>query len=116
MPPSGDPATVAELFTEDGAHYQPFGELPGGPYHGRKALAKFFGGFKNLFADWTHIEKRRLIQGNRAVWEGIAEGHDKKTGKYLRLPIVFVLEFNDQGKVHEKTVYVNLSMRDEQLK
>jgi hypothetical protein len=116
MPPSGDPGTVAELFTEDGAQYHPLGEPPGGPSHGRAALTNFFGGFKDLFADWTHIEKRRTIQGNRAIWEGTAEGHDKKTGKYLRLPIVFVLEFSDQGKVHEDTVYVNFHMREEQLK
>jgi ketosteroid isomerase-like protein len=79
-------------------------------------LAKFFGGFKDLFADWKHIEKRRTIEGNRAVWEGVAEGHDKKTGKHLRLPIVFVIEFNEQGKIREKTVYVNLNMVNEQLK
>jgi ketosteroid isomerase-like protein len=79
-------------------------------------LANFFAGFNNLFADWTHIEKRRLIQGNRAVWEGAAEGHDKQTGKPVRLPIVFVLEFNEQGKVREKTVYVDVHMVGEQLK
>ena len=72
MPPSGDPATVAELFTEDGVQYHVFGEPPGGPQRGREALARFFGGFKEAFADWTHIERSRFIQGNWAVWEGTA--------------------------------------------
>jgi len=116
MPPSGDPSTVAALFTDDGSHYQPFGEPPGGPFTGRAALANFFGAFKDWAADWKHIEKRRLIQGNRAVWEGVAEGHDKQTGKPVRLPIVFVLEFNDQGQVREKTVYFDVHMYEAQVK
>jgi ketosteroid isomerase-like protein len=116
MPPSGDPATVAELFTEDGVQYHVFGEPPGGPQRGREALARFFGGFKEAFADWTHIERSRFIQGNWAVWEGIAEGHEKKSGKPLRLPIVFFLEFDDQGKVREDRVYVDMHLIGEQLK
>jgi ketosteroid isomerase-like protein len=117
MPPGGDPATVAELFAADGVQYHPLGGgPPAGPQRGREALAKFFAGFKDRFADWTHIEKSRFIQGNRAVWEGTAEGHDKKSGKPLRLPIVFFLEFDDQGKVRESRVYVNVHMIGEQLK
>ena len=116
MPPSGNPATVAELFSEDGVQYHIFGEPPGGPQRGRQALAQFFGGFKDAFADWTHIEKSRFIQGNWAVWEGTAEGHDKKSGKPLRLPIVFFLEFDDQGRVREDRVYVDVHLIGEQLK
>jgi ketosteroid isomerase-like protein len=116
MPPSGNPATVAELFSEDGVQYHVFGEPPGGPQRGRQAVAQFFEGFKDSFADWTHIERSRFTQGNRAVWEGTAEGHDKKSGKFLRLPIVFFLEFDDQGKVREDRVYVDVHLVGEQLK
>ena len=116
MPPSGDPATVAELFSEDAVQYHIFGEPPGGPQRGRQALAQFFGGFKESFADWTHIERSRFIKGNSAVWEGTAVGHDKRSGKPLKLPIVFFLQFNDQGQVREDRVYVDVDMIGEQLK
>jgi len=115
MPPSGNPATVAELFSQDAVQYHIFGEPPGGPQRGRQALAQFFAGFKDSFADWTHVERSRFIQGNWAVWEGTAEGHDKNTGKPLKLPIVFFLQFDDQGKVREDRVYVDVHLIGEQL-
>jgi ketosteroid isomerase-like protein len=114
MPPSGDPASVADLFSQDGVQYHPFGAP--GTQRGREELAKFFGGFTKTWADWTHIEKNRVIQGNHAVWEGTAEGHHKETGKFVRLPIVFFLDFDGQGKVREDRVYVDGHLIGEQLK
>jgi ketosteroid isomerase-like protein len=114
MPPNGDPATVAELFAEDSVQYHPNGAP--GTQRGRAELAKFFGGFSNTWADWTHVEKNRLVQGNHAVWEGTAEGHHKATGKFVRVPIVFFLDFDKQGKVVEDRVYVDGHLIGEQLK
>jgi len=114
MPPTGDPATVAELFSEDSVQYHPNGAP--GTQRGRAELAKFFGGFSDTWADWTHIEKSRMVQGNRAVWEGTAEGHHKATGKFVRIPIVFFLAFDEQGKVLEDRVYVDGHLIGEQLK
>jgi ketosteroid isomerase-like protein len=115
MPPKGDPATVPELFAEDGVHYHPFGEPPGGPLRGREALKGFFGGFKDAWADWTHVEKRHTIAGRRAVWEGVAQGTHRQSGKFVKLPIVFIIDFDESGHVKEKTVYVDLHLIAEQV-
>ena len=64
MPPSGDPDVVANAFTENGVHH---GVNQGPPLVGREQIRQFFAGFKNTLSDWTHIEKTRLVQGNRAV-------------------------------------------------
>ena len=113
MPPSGNPAVVTSTFTENGVHH---GVNQGPPQEGREKIKQFFAGFKNTWSDWTHVEKTRLVQGSRAVWEGTAEGHHKESGKYVRLPIVFFLDFDDQGKVRETRVYVDIHLIGEQLK
>ena len=66
--------------------------------------------------DWTHIEKSRLVQGNRAVWEGTGEGHPKGSSKVVKLPIVFIFDFDPQGKARETRVYVDVHLIGEQLK
>jgi ketosteroid isomerase-like protein len=116
MPPKGDPATVPQLFTQDAVHYHPLGEPPGGPLRGREALKGFFSGFNDAWADWTHVEKRRTISGRRAIWEGTAEGTHKQSGKYVTLPILFIIDFNESGEVKEKTVYVDTHMIADQVR
>lgn len=113
MPPSGDPSIIANMFTENGVHH---GVNQGPPQVGREQIRQFFSGFKNGLSDWTHVERGRVIQSNRAAWEGTAEGHDKATGKYLKLPIVFFFDFDDQGKAREVRVFVDVHLIDEQLK
>jgi ketosteroid isomerase-like protein len=115
MPPHLDAAAVADLWTADGAQYHPNqGSQP--TQVGREQLRQFFMGFDKSFADWTHVEKSRLTQGNRAVWEGTARGHAKETGKSVSAPIVFFLEFDDKGKVREDRVYVDVRAVMEQSK
>ena len=97
MPPRNNPQAVAALYAEDGVQMHPFGEPPGGPFRGRDAMTQFFAGFEKRRADWTHVERSRIIQGNRAVWEGVAQGTDKATGKPVKLPIVFF--WNSTGTV-----------------
>jgi ketosteroid isomerase-like protein len=113
MPPSGDPDVVANAFAENGVHQ---GMNQGPQQVGREQIRQFFAGFKNYWSDWTQIEKTRLVQGNRAAWEGTAEGHHKESGKYVKLPIVFFLDFDDQGKAREVRVYVDVHLIDEQTK
>jgi len=113
MPPSGDPDVVANAFAENGVQHV---VNQGTSQVGREQIRQFFAGFKNTFSDWTHNEKSRLVQGNHAVWEGTAEGHHKESGKYVKLPIVFFLDFDDQGKVREKRVYVDIHLMAEQIK
>jgi ketosteroid isomerase-like protein len=115
MPPKNNPEAVAELFSEDGIQYHMFGEPPGGPHRDRQAIRDFFAGFENTWVDWTHIETSRMIQGNRAVWEGVAQGTHKETGKFVKVPAVFFIEFDDQGKVKEKRVYLNTHLIGEQV-
>jgi hypothetical protein len=100
MPPNGDPAVIANMFTEDGVH----NDINLTSQTGREQIQQFFAGFKNRFSDWTHIEKIRFVQGSHAVWEGTAEGHDKN-GKNLKFPLVFSFDFNNQGKALEVRVY-----------
>ena len=116
MPPHNNADAVANLFTPDGLQRHPLGEPPGGPQQGRDAIRKFFAGFDQLFKTWEHVESTRTVQGQRAVWEGLAQGTHKETGKFIKLPIVFSLEFNDEGKVKEARVYVNGAMIQEQIK
>jgi ketosteroid isomerase-like protein len=118
MPPHLNAAAIANLFTEDGIQQNVMSDaLPGteDPQKGRAALQKFFASFDQHFADWTHVETRRTVQGHHAVWEGIAQGTHKETGKPLRIPIVFSMEFDAQGKVKEALVYVNTGMVAKQL-
>jgi ketosteroid isomerase-like protein len=113
MPPRLDPVALSNAFTEDAVHHN---MNQGPPQVGREQIQQFFAGFKNAWSDWTHIEKSRVVQGNRAVWEGTAQGHHKESGKLIKLPIVFFLEFDDQGKVREDRVYVDTHLIAEQLK
>jgi ketosteroid isomerase-like protein len=116
MPPNSNPEAIANLFAEDGMEIHPFGEPPGGPFRGREQIKGFIAGFDSRYATWTHVEKSRMVDGQHAVWEGVAQGADKETGKPLRLPIVFFFEFEDAGLVKEHRVYVDIHMAAEQLK
>jgi ketosteroid isomerase-like protein len=116
MPPRNNGEAVANLFTPDGVQYHPFGEPAGGPQRGREVIGKFFTGFDALLKTWEHVEKSRTVQGNRAVWEGVAQGVHKESGKFVKMPIAFFLEFDDKGLVKEDRVYVNSAMLQEQIK
>jgi ketosteroid isomerase-like protein len=119
MPPRLDAVAVANLFAEDGVQWHPFGEPPwagGQPQRGREALTRFFSVFDQNWKDWTHVERSRTVQGSRAVWEGTAQGTHKDTGKFVKIPIVFFLEFTPEGLVKEDRVYVDGHLVAEQLK
>jgi ketosteroid isomerase-like protein len=116
MPPSGDAANVADLYAADGVQIHMLGEPTGSPQHGRKELRDFFSGLGNFWSDWTHVEKSRMTHGNSAVWEGIAQGHHRETGKPVTLPIVFFLEFDNDGAVREARIYVDGRSIGDQLK
>lgn len=110
MPPNLDAEAVSKLFAENGVQMHPFGEPPGGPHTDREAIRQFFAGFDESFADWTHAEVNRMTQGNLAVWEGIAQGTHKETGKPLNLPMVFFITFDDDGLVNEARIYMDVHL------
>lgn len=116
MPPNLNPDTIASCYAEDCVHFQPLREPPGGPLHGREAERRFFAAFDAHWADWTHIEVSRMTDGNRAVWEGWAQGTHKKTGKFVKMPIVFFLEFDEKGKIKEERTYVDNGLVEEQIR
>ena len=116
MPPNLDADAVANCFAEDCVNIQPLRELPGGPFRGREAMRRFYATFDAHWADWTHVEVSRMAVGNRAVWEGLAQGTHKKTGKLVKMPIVFFLEFDQNGKIKEERVYVDNGLVEEQIR
>jgi SnoaL-like domain len=114
MPPTHNPTAIANLFEPDATVYY---MNPGVPSQkGRSAIRNYFLAYSDWFSNWKHVEASRLIQGSRAVWEGTAQGNDKSTGKPLMLPVVFILEFDDQGLVKENRVYIDVQSMTEQLK
>jgi ketosteroid isomerase-like protein len=116
MPPNLDPDAVANCFAEDCINIQPLRELPGGPFRGRTAMRRFYASFDAHWADWMHVEVSRMTEGNRAVWEGWAQGTHKKTGKFVKMPIVFFLEFDEEGKIKEERTYVDNGLVEEQIR
>jgi ketosteroid isomerase-like protein len=116
MPPRNNPEAVANLFTPDGVQRHGFGEPPEGPQRGREAIGKFFAGFDAMLKTWEHVESTRTVQAQRAVWEGVAQGIHKDSGKFVKIPIVFFIEFNDEGKVKEERVYLNPALFEAQIK
>ena len=115
MPPNLDTKALALLLTEDVVQRTPFGEPMQAPSVGRESAAEFYAGFDDLFLDWTHVESYRMVDGNQAVWEGVAQGTHKETGKPLSLPIVFFLTFDDDGLLSESRTYVDVHMIAQQL-
>ncbi|MEX0959817.1 MAG: nuclear transport factor 2 family protein [Burkholderiales bacterium] len=116
MPPAGDPARAADLFAADATQVHVLGEPPGGPQRNREEIRTFFAGFRNMFSDWSHVEHNRMTHGNRAVWEGVAQGHHRETGKPIRLPVVFFLTFDNGGAVREARVYIDARSIGDQLR
>jgi ketosteroid isomerase-like protein len=116
LPPNLDPDALASLYAEDCLNIQPLRELPGGPLRGREAMRRFFATFDAHWAEWAHIEVSRMTEGNRAVWETVAQGTHKKTGKFVKMPVVFFLEFDQYGKIKEERVYVDNGLVDEQIR
>jgi hypothetical protein len=51
------------------------------------------------WADYKHVERHRVVNGNHAVWECTGEGTWAATGKHVEFPMVMSLEFDDAGKV-----------------
>ena len=115
MPPNLDAEAVSMLMTEDFVQRHPFAEPQQAPMIGRDAAREFFAGFDETLSDWTHVESFRMVDGNQAVWEGVAQGTHKETGKPLRLPIVFFLTFDDDGLVAEARVYLDVHMIAQQI-
>jgi ketosteroid isomerase-like protein len=105
MPPRLDAGACARLFAEDGVMQNMTSALPGEPIQGRAAIEAFFASFDDHLVDWEHVERSRVVQGPRAMWEGVAQGTSKQTGQYFSMPIVFVIEFDETAQVRADRVY-----------
>jgi ketosteroid isomerase-like protein len=108
MPPHPeDGAAIARFFAEDAVHQDMFRWPPPEPQRGRAEIAAFFDGFDERWADYRHVERRRVVSGNDAVWEGTGRGTWKATGKPVEFPMVMSLEFNDAGEIAASRVYLD---------
>lgn len=116
MPPALNAEALSDLYAEDGVMLHPFAEFPDGPLKGRDAIVGFLSGMDQKFAEWTHVETRRYIDGDTAIWEGFGRGIAKTTGKTVEVPMVFTLTFDDDGRVLEDRVYFRLETLQEQLR
>ena len=116
MPPNLDPDAVADRFAEDCVHVQPLRELPGGPLRGREAQRRFYATFDAHWSTLVMVEVSRVVQGCRAVWEGVMESTHKKTGKPVKLPMVFILDFDENGKIKKELVYMDNGLVEEQIR
>jgi ketosteroid isomerase-like protein len=116
LPPRSDPAALAGLFAEDAVQTEPFGDPPGVQQRGRQALAAFFAGFDRQWSSWALVESGRTVQGGKAVWEGLAIGTHKGSGKEVRIPVVFVLMFGRDGKVMSSRVYMDEELIAQQIR
>jgi hypothetical protein len=114
IPPNkqADPAKIIALFNDKGSHN---GVNQASILTGKAALATLYAEIAQDWSRWTHVETSRIVAGNQAVWEGVAQGVDRKTGKFIKIPIVFFFKFDAQDKIQELRTYVDRSLVEEQL-
>lgn len=114
IPPNkgADPANIIALFNDKGIHN---GVNQASILTGKAALTTIYAEISQDWSRWTHVETSRIVNGNQAVWEGTAEGVDRKTGKFIKIPIVFFFKFDAQDKIQELRTYVDRSLVEEQL-
>jgi hypothetical protein len=108
MPPHPeDGAAIAQFFAKDAVHQDMFRWPPPEPQRGRDEIAAFFNSFDEWWVDYRHVERRRVVSGNDAVWEGTGQGTWKTTGKPVEFPMIMNLVFNDAGEIIASQVYLD---------
>jgi SnoaL-like domain len=116
LPPHLNADALATLYAEDCINIQPLRELPNGPLRGREAMRRFLATFDVHWSTMTLSEVSRLAQGRRAVWEAEMEGIHRKTGKLVKVPIVFFFDFDDEGRVKVQHTYIDNGLVEEQVR
>jgi adenylate cyclase len=116
LPPNLNADALATLYAEDCINIQPLRELPGGSLQGREAMRRFLATFDIHWSTLGLIEVSRVAQGRRAVWEAVMEGIHRKTGKRVKVPIVFFFDFDDEGKVKVQRTYIDNGLVEEQVR
>jgi adenylate cyclase len=116
LPPNLNADALATLYAEDCINIQPLRELPNGPLQGREAVRRFLASFDIHWSTLALIEVSHMAQGRRAVWEGMMEGIHRKTGKLIKVPIVFFFDFDDEGRVKVQHTYIDNGLVEEQVR
>ena len=116
LPPNLNSDALATLYAEDCINIQPLRELPNGPLRGREAMRRFLATFDIHWSTLALIEVSRVAQGRRAVWEAVMEGIHRKTGKLVKVPIVFFFDFDDEGRVKVQHTYIDNGLVEEQVR
>ena len=77
----------------------------------QRGKAEIRAAYENLLSryenPWLTNERRRIVQGNSAVWEGMTEGIHRKSGKAIKAPIVVIVEFDQAGLATSGHFYVD---------
>ncbi|KMW58771.1 hypothetical protein AIOL_003751 [Candidatus Rhodobacter oscarellae] len=105
-PPNADPSAVAATYAGNAVVAHPMAELPGGPVHGADAILAMLKEIHGRYDTLEHVEARRLVSGDRAVWEGWVAATIRNDGPAFRIPFVLSLTFDADGRVTEQFTYV----------
>lgn len=81
----------------------------------KRDLREFFRSWTQIFKEWRYKEVRRIMGQDIAVWEGVARGVHRATGKKVELPLVIIVEFNSRGKAKLARVYFDTGLIDQQV-
>ena len=115
MPPNLDASAIGAMWHSDSLHTEPLGEPDVPALRGPKEVEAFFENFDEWFADWTHAEEFRLVEGNKAFWRGRAQGTHRDSGKPIDVPFAFYIAFDEDGLVMEKQVFHNPAQQMAQI-
>jgi hypothetical protein len=97
--PLGNPFPWIELWAEDAKWILPSGSMHGPVRPGKHGVAdwaKYTIG--SQLRERRFVEKRRIVQGPVVAWEGIWAAGTTSLEATAKLPLVMVIEFNQEGK------------------
>lgn len=84
------------------------------PYHHQKGKDAIRAQLKTEMNTWVspkYVEKKRIIEGNTAAWEGAWEAFPKSSQRRVILPTVVIITLNEQGKIESSRMYYDWTRR-----
>jgi ketosteroid isomerase-like protein len=102
----GQPFPWIELGAEDPKWSLPQRSMPHHVRPGRDGIADWAKEtIGSRLRDRRFVEKRRIIQGNAAAWEGTWEAATTPAEQAAKLPLAMVIEFDQEEKVRSLYSY-----------
>jgi TolB-like protein len=84
------------------------------PYHHQKGKDAIRAQLKTEMNRWVspkYVEKKRIIEGNTAAWEGAWEAFPTASQRRVILPTVVMITINQEGKVQSTRMYYDWTRR-----